>query len=251
MSNGKGKGNTPRNERSRKNAGAGEGVDEQALAFATAPIPAEQLEVTGSVLALAQSLKVMAEQAGKDGRTGWQVIAKRAEGFVRAMALHVTRLLAHPDLRLRHASLDFDLRTLGCDVLDTGRVHVRVTDARAGGWWAFPLEELYPTGPAGDAVREAVQLMMGTVVEDIVGQLVAQGGLPGLGALREFTRREFSAGGSISVGFGEQLAGEPQSETVHHLTVPGEFVMEPDGPHAEPADLCPGCHLPLHICMCD
>jgi hypothetical protein len=207
---------------------------------------------TGTAGALAQSLQVMGERLGGYGYEGWAVISRRAEQFVRAMHMQVTRFLQQPDCHLRHPTLDFDLLAAHVDVADVGRVMVHCTDVDGGGWHPFPLEDLNPAGPVDDAVRSMVGTMVQAFVLEHIDQAKARGDLPGpLAYIAE--GHELDANARLVVGVDAARPGGDQtaevvasrdpdgSMTVHHLQVHDEYVMGEDGPHAEAVKLCRYC----------
>jgi hypothetical protein len=228
----------------------------------------EGYSVAGSCLALAQSLHVMAEQADGDGRSGWAVITRRAEGFVRKVALSVTRFLAQPDLRVMHPEHADALVVDGCSVQDSGAIWVtcRVQD---GPVYRYPLDTMVPVGPVADAVRVAVRTMMGAVAEDMVGQLVAKGMLPGVETMRAgpaamaeevlrghsltadeanrlrelidtcaFAHSERDANGDL-VDVSTWQHDEAAPKEVHHLAPHSEYVMHGAGVGTVPSKAAP------------
>lgn len=136
----------------------------------------DELTLHGSILALIQSLTVMREESRKAGKQGWSVIAARASGTVKTLALHVTRLLSHPDSRFDHGSVEGALTAQGCEVNDDGRVFVNLT-SELGGAYRFPLEELTPAGAISEANRTIVTVMAKALVEDTIAKLVEAGAL--------------------------------------------------------------------------
>lgn len=148
---------------------------------ATENARADQLEVVsaGTHLALAQSLKASAE-AQQGDHEGWAVISRRAEAFVRAAGLGVTRLLFQPDLRLRDPAVDEDLQVLACRVEEDASVKVSTMGRESHVARTHDLAEMHVAGPVNDAVRATVAAMMQTLVEDSIGQAVEAGQLGGV-----------------------------------------------------------------------
>lgn len=266
---------------------------------------ATQQEVTpaGTHLALAHSLKCAGEAQAED-HAGWAVLSRRAEGFVRAAGMGVTRLLFQPDLRLRDPAVDEDLQVLACSIGDDFSVRVTTMGRESHKARAHLLADMHVAGPINDGVRAMVAGMMQTLVEDSVGKAIEGGELGGVAIFDKLhklqtvlamtpealvdqhwtqleasatedvayiTRDELAAamleaavqavGGGVvdqradMMGdetlpgvevahirdpanpdhvdvvpvHGEQLAEEPQEETVHHLQAHPSYVMDAKG----------------------
>lgn len=231
----------------------------------------DQLVMTGTAAALAQSLKVMADAEASEGAHGHAVICRRAERYVRLMHMHVTRLLVQPDLRLRHPSLEFDLKPVHVDVSDLGAVMVSCSDVDDEGWHTFPLDELMPAGPVNDMVRVMVQEMGKAVVQDAIGRAIEAGQLPGFdqyqwamqpGDAVTFTDVDGKSyegvvpqptGGEAYVSQDDAEALEAvlhegeqatlEAARVHNLQTHPEYVMGED-PHTEPVPQAVGFDAP-------
>jgi hypothetical protein len=223
------------------------GPEQAEVAMTDTPQPSVRIQqllndtlCTGTAGALAQSLKVMGDSLQADGRAGHAVIARRAEQFVRAMHMHVTRFLMQPDCHLRHPTLDYDLKAAHVDVADVGRVSVHCTDVDGGGWHPFMLEDLNPAGPVDDAVRTMVAEMTRALVQDAIGKRIQEGGLPGFDtfqtALDEASHVVVTVDPALTGGdlTAEVVASRDAdgTMTVHHLQVHDEYVLGEDGPHA-------------------
>lgn len=244
---------------------------------------AVQQDVTaaGTHLALAQSLK-SAGEAQEARHKGWAVISRRAEAFVRATGMGVTRLLFQPDLRLRDPAVDEDLQVLAASIADDFSVRVTTMGRESHKARAHLLADMHVAGPINDGIRAMVAGMMQTMIEDTIGQAVEGGALPGVAVFdklhklqtvlamtpqalvdKHWAQLEASATEDVAYITREELAdamleaavqavggvvdqradmmgeerlpgmedvvGEPQAETVHHLQPHPSYVMDGKG----------------------
>jgi hypothetical protein len=186
--------------------------------------------------------------------------ARAALGEVADLAKDVTRFLVHPDCKVVHGADEQEFTVASLHTVD-GVLHCDCEPVGGGEAVMLPFRELWPAGPASDSTREMVKIVARSITEDMVAQLIEQGALkkpdpadlpayasPPLsrephpdwqsggqgGRHAPMDRPEITVEHDLIPGM-EQIVGGEQSETVHHLGVHPEYLMEPNSTKADPA----------------
>jgi hypothetical protein len=181
-------------------------------------------------------------------------------GEVADLAKDVTRFLVHPDCKVVHGADEQEFTVASLHTVD-GVLHCDCEPVGGGEAVMLPFRELWPAGPASDSTREMVKIVARSITEDMVAQLIEQGALkkpdpadlpayasPPLsrephpdwqsggqgGRHAPMDRPEITVEHDLIPGM-EQIVGGEQSETVHHLGVHPEYLMEPNSTKADPA----------------